>query len=240
VGEPHTYGQYCPVARASEILAMRWTPIIVRNMLLGCETFSEIREGAPGIPKSLLVQRLRMLETYDVVERTPAPNGRGSRYVLTEAGRELEPVVDAMGDWGARWLDIAPHHIDAGVVLWGMCKGIDPEELPENRVVVRFELPDLPERRMWIVAQPPAAEVCVTPPGYEEDLVVRTDTETLADWHLGRISLVQATKTGRMKVEGLSYLIRELSRWGMRGLAGYPPPARKKGRTGSAGTPVRA
>jgi DNA-binding HxlR family transcriptional regulator len=227
--EERTYGQYCPVARASEILAMRWTPIIVRNMLLGCETFSEIRDGAPGIPKSLLAQRLRMLERFEIVERTPAPVGRGSRYSLTKAGRELEPVVQAMGDWGARWLDIAPHHIDAGVVLWGMCRALEPEELPQKRMVVQFDLRS-PKERMWIVAQPPRAEVCMTPPGYEEDLVVTTDANTLADWHLGRISLGQATKAGRMKVNGPTHLIRELSAWGMRGLAAYPPPAPEKRR----------
>jgi DNA-binding HxlR family transcriptional regulator len=233
--EERTYGQYCPTARASEILAMRWTPIIIRNMLLGCETFSEIREGAPGIPKSLLVERLRMLETFEIVERTPAPGRRSHRYTLTECGREREPVIDAMGNWGARWLDIAPHHIDAGVVLWGMCRALDQTDLSEERIVVQFELPDLPEKRMWIVAQRPRAEVCMTPPGYEEDIVVKTDSNTLADWHLGRISMGQATKAGRMNVEGPTHLVREISRWGMRGLAGYPPPARKKRRRTGAG-----
>jgi DNA-binding HxlR family transcriptional regulator len=219
-----SYGQYCPVARASEILAMRWTPIIVRNMLMGCETFSEIREGAPGIPKSLLAQRLRMLESFEIVERRSG-GGRGSRYVLTKSGRELQPVVDAMGDWGARWLDVAPHHIDAGIVLWSMCKLLEPDELPQRRLVVQFEISDAPDRRMWIVAAPPEAEVCTTPPGFDEDLVVKTDTETLGDWHLGRISLGQAMKSRRLSVTGPRHLIRELSGWGMRGLADFPPPA---------------
>jgi DNA-binding HxlR family transcriptional regulator len=56
------YGQYCPIARSSEVLAERWTPIIVRNLLNGCHTFSEIRQGAPGIPTALLSQRLETLE----------------------------------------------------------------------------------------------------------------------------------------------------------------------------------
>ena len=82
--EVRTYGQYCPVARATEILAMRWTPIIVRNLLLGCETFGELMDGAPGIPRTLLSSRLELLEQYGVIERVPS--GRGSRYLLTEAG----------------------------------------------------------------------------------------------------------------------------------------------------------
>src|SRR5262245_31450231 len=112
------YGQYCPITRASEILATRWTPVIVRNLVLGCETFSEIAEGAPGLPRSVLSDRLRMLERYGLVERTPA-----RRYRLTSAGEELEDVLLAMGNWGARWLELsAPEDLDAHVVLWSMCR----------------------------------------------------------------------------------------------------------------------
>ena len=62
-----SYGQYCPIARGAEIFATRWTPLIVRNLLLGCRTFGEIRAGLPGISKSLLSQRLEMLRHYGVV-----------------------------------------------------------------------------------------------------------------------------------------------------------------------------
>lgn len=219
---------------------MRWTPIIIRNLLLGCETFSQIRDGAPGISRSLLAQRLRLLETYEIIERHRGPNGRGTRYRLTPAGEELQGVVDAMSFWGARWLDIAPHHIDAAVVLWGMCRLLEPEQLPEQRLVVQFEIADAPHQRMWIVAQRPRAEVCVTPPGYEEDLLVHTDTEALANWHLARISLGQAIHSRRMTVKGPRHLVREFSEWGMRGLAAYPPPAPEKLRRRGAPSNARA
>ena len=98
-----TYGQYCPIARTSEFFAERWTPIIVRNLAAGCTSFSQLREGAPGIPKALLAERLSVLERYGVIARTPRPKGRGSDYELTESGHELKRVCDAMGEWGARW-----------------------------------------------------------------------------------------------------------------------------------------
>jgi DNA-binding HxlR family transcriptional regulator len=102
------YGQYfCPITRASEIFATRWTPIIVRNLLLGCSTFSEIQKGAPGIPRSLLTERLRQLEQAGIVERRPKPTGRGWLYEMTEVGRELESVCEALGNWGSRWLEAA-------------------------------------------------------------------------------------------------------------------------------------
>src|SRR3954462_10724332 len=108
---------------------MRWTPIIVRNLLLGASTFSEIQEGAPGIPRTLLSQRLRLLEQHGIVERLPGP-----RYRLTGAGRGPEPVVDALGVWGARWLELAPENLDAGVVLWALCRQVEPGAVPARRV----------------------------------------------------------------------------------------------------------
>jgi len=213
-----TYGQYCPVARATEILAMRWTPLIVRNLLLGAETFSEIQDGVPGIPRTLLSQRLRLLEQHGIVERTP-----GRRYALTVAGRELESVVEALGTWGARWLEIGPQHVDAGVTLWSLCRQAEPDELPRRRVVIRFDISDGPRRHFWVVLEPPESEVCVRPPGYDEDLVVRTSSEWLAKWHMGRISLGQAMHEGLMRVEGPPNLVRTLATLGLSKFAAVEP-----------------
>ena len=216
-----TYGQYCPVARATEILATRWTPIIVRNLLLGCETFGEIQDGAPGISRTLLSRRLEQLECYGVIDRVP--NGRGSLYRLTPAGRDLEPVVDALGTWGARWLELAPEHLDAHVVLWSLCRLAEPEDVPGRRLVVRFDLRDGPKRRIWVVLCPPESEVCVKPPGYDEDLVVETDTEWLAKWHMGRISLGEAMHDGLIDVQGPSHLVQALSGLGLSRFADVQP-----------------
>ena len=112
-----TYGQYCPIARTSELLAERWTPIIIRNLLTGCRTFSELLQGAPGISKALLAQRLELLAAHGILIRQPSPSGRGGHYTLTDKGRELRAVTDAMGAWGARWLELEPHHIDGGLRL---------------------------------------------------------------------------------------------------------------------------
>ena len=213
-----TYGQYCPVARASEILAMRWTPIIVRNLLLGAETFSQIQDGAPGIPRTLLSERLRLLEQHGIVERAPR-----RRYRLTAAGRELEGVVDALGSWGARWLELGPQQVDAGVTLWSLCRQARSDELPGRRLVIRFELSDGPRRRFWVVLEPPESEVCVKPPGFDEDLVVSTSCEWLAKWHMGRIALGQAMHEGVMRVEGPHELVRALATLGLSKFAAVDP-----------------
>jgi DNA-binding HxlR family transcriptional regulator len=219
--ELRTYGQYCPVARATEILAMRWTPIIVRNLLLGCETFGELMDGAPGIPRSVLSSRLELLEQYGIVERVPS--GRGSRYLLTEAGRDLDDVVHAMGRWGARWLEMTPAHFDSHTVLWSLCRLTDASDLPGRRLVIRFDISDGHKRRVWVVLCPPSSEVCVKPPGYDEDLVVRTNSEWLAKWHMGRISLGQAMHAGLISVEGPSDLVQTLATLGLSRFADVEP-----------------
>jgi DNA-binding HxlR family transcriptional regulator len=216
--ELRTYGQYCPVARASEILAMCWTPIIVRNLLLGAETFGDLQDGAPGIPRTLLSQRLRLLEQHGIVERHP-----GRRYGLTAAGRELEGVVDALGVWGSRWLELAPEHLDAGVVLWSLCRQAAPDEVPGRRLVIRFDVADDARRRYWVVLEPPTSEVCVRPPGFDEDVVVATTSEWLAKWHMGRISLGTAMHEGVMTVQGPPHFVRALATLGISKFASVAP-----------------
>ena len=152
-----TYGQYCPLARASELLAERWTLIIVRNLLAGCRTFGELLEGAPGISRALLAQRLALLEQYEVIVREVA-RGR-VRYALTERGKELRAVVQVLGEWGARWLELEPHHSDPAYVLFATSRLVDVERAPVHGLVVRFELGD---RHYWLLVRRPRAEVRTT------------------------------------------------------------------------------
>jgi DNA-binding HxlR family transcriptional regulator len=218
------YGQpFCPITRASEIFATRWTPIIVRNLLLGCRTFGELQTAAPGIPRSLLTERLQQLQNLDIVARSPNPDRRGWIYQLTDAGHDLAPVCDALGTWGARWLEAAPEHFDAHVVLWSLCRLTHADDMPTRRLVIRFELRDGPKRRIWVVLCPPDSEVCVKPPGYDEDLVVETDTEWLAKWHMGRITLGQAMHDGLISVQGPTHLVQALSGLGLSRFADVEP-----------------
>lgn len=209
-----SYGQYCPIARAAEIFAERWTPIIVRNVLLGCRTFTEIHRGAPGLSRTLLTQRLRELERVGVIERQPAPDGRGSIYVPTPAGQDLWEVCMALGTWGARWLEVAPAHLDPYVVLWSMCNSLDVSRLPEGRVVVRFEFTDLARNnRFWLLIEHGAGEVCISNPGIDEDLVIRADSETFALWHMGRRRWGDALHDGLIQLDGPPRLARAFPSW---------------------------
>jgi len=204
------YGDFCPLARAAEVYATRWTPLIIRNLLMGCRTFTEIRDGMPGVSRSVLTQRLRLLEHHGLVERSPE-----GEYRLTVAGQGLEEVTDTLGRWGERWLDMAPQHYDAGPVLWHLCKWVQPDELTDERLVFLFDIRD--DRRYWLLLHRPAPEICFKPPGYSEDLVLRTTAEWLAKWHVGQLSLGDALHAGLMELHAPLHLERMLAAMGGRG-----------------------
>lgn len=214
------YGQFCPIARASEIFAERWTPIILRNLLYGCTTFTELASGAPGISRTLLSQRLRELERAGVIEIRAKPNGNGSTYELTSSGLELWGVLQAIGDWGAKWLELAPATASPDVVLWSWCNGfLERDRLPDRRVLVRFDFPDQPKprHRLWLLADSHGAEICHTHPGFDEDLVVVVaDPPTFARWHLGLLEWGDALRADAIRVSGPRDLARALPTWNRR------------------------
>jgi DNA-binding HxlR family transcriptional regulator len=214
-----TYGQYCPIARAAEVFAERWTPLIVRNIHAGCGTYGEILAGAPGLSHTLLTQRLRHLTKVGIITSTPKAGGRGVRYTLTEAGGELWPVLLALGAWGERWVELRDEHTNPRFLLWTWATTyLAHANLPDRRVVVRFEISDRPpaERAIWLVVRPADAEVCTKPPGYDDDLVVETTTMTLARWHTRKIEWAEALRSGQIRVTGPRALARMLPTWNLR------------------------
>jgi DNA-binding HxlR family transcriptional regulator len=210
-------GDYCPMTRAADVFATRWTPVVVRNLLAGCRTFTEIRDHAPGISRTVLTERLRMLEHHALLDRRPQPDGT-VEYTLTPAGEALRPVCDALGMWGERWLELTPAEVDAGNVLRWLVKGLMPDDLPEERVVVRFDLAGPRPRRYWLLLERPAAEVCKRPPGPADDLVVSTTSEWIAKWHTGRTSVGESMKAGAVTFDGPLELARRVAGWGGHGV----------------------
>ena len=209
-----SYGQYCPIARSSEILAQRWTPLIIRTLLNGPSTYGNLADQAPGIPRSLLTARLRELETMGLCEKSV-----DGKYELTPPGSDLGRVIAAMGEWGERWLEVTPEHADPVYFLNSWVNTyLAVDLLPPHRVVVRFDLTDQPAQLspMWVVFDRDDSEVCREYPGFEEDLVVQGESVALAEWHLGRLEWGQILKSGRISVGGAPTLARRLPTWNRR------------------------
>lgn len=210
------YGQFCPLAQASEVLTERWTPLVIRELMWGKRRFNEIQRGVPLMSSALLTKRLKTLEQTGVIERRSVRGG-GHEYHLTAAGEELEPLVELMAKWGQRWVrwDIAPEEIDPGLLMWEVKRNIEVDRLPEERVVVYFSFRDAPrgQSSFWLVLVQPEPDLCLTDPGFGVDLTVRTDAVTMARVWLGEFDLAGAFRSRWLVVEGPSHLRRAFPDW---------------------------
>ncbi len=211
----HDYGQYCPVSLGSEVLADRWTPLILREMVLGSTRFNDIERGLPGISRSLLLQRLGHLERKGVVARVPARAGRGNEYNLTPAGQDLEAVIMALGEWAVRWMysEPVPAQVDPVVLTWWMYRRVDRSRLPDKRVVIQFNYKGPTKTVIWLVLDRGEPSVCNKHPGFETDICVETDPVSLMRVFSGIVSLSDAQLDGSVQIDGATSLTRCFASW---------------------------
>lgn len=209
------YGRYCPVALASEVVADRWTPLILRELLIGNTRFNDIARAMPGISRTLLVARLRHLERHGVLATAPSPTGRGSEYHLTPAGRDLERVVDSLGRWSIEWLfdELRPHDVDPTTLTWWMHRRIAADKLPKTRTVLELRYTGAKAETIWMVLERGEASVCIQHPGYDVDLIITADTAHLADVFQGYVRWKDYVREGVIDVQGLPRLAADIPSW---------------------------
>lgn len=211
------YGQFCPVAKACEALGERWTVLVVRELLAGSRRYNDIKRGLTLISPTVLSQRLANLQARGIVARRLSADRKSWEYHLTDAGRELAPIVMALGQWGARWVrsQMSREDLDVELLMWDIRRTIDVQDLPAGRLVLHVEFTDLAKRfrRWWLVADGREVDVCVEDPGRDVDVTFRTDLKTLTQVWLGDVSLRTAQATGRLQVNGAASYTRHLSKW---------------------------
>ena len=210
------YGQYCPVARAAEILGKRWTLLILRDLHGGCRHFNQLRKGVPLISPSLLSRRLKELEAAGVVERRSV--GRSPEYHLTSAGRETAAIVELFGVWGQRWVRnvLGEDDLDEGLLMWAIKGNTDPGEFPAGRSVVQFSFTDRPKLRWdlwWLVVDDGDVDMCVDDPGFDVDLYVTTDLRTLTRLSMGDFLAREAVRSGAIELHGSRKLASGFGTW---------------------------
>jgi DNA-binding HxlR family transcriptional regulator len=238
-----SYGQVCPVAQALQIVGERWTLLIIRELLCGNYRFNQLLNGVPLMSRSLLAQRLRTLEEAGLVERRELGAGRtGVEYRLTPPARELEPIVMGLGVWGQRWArqNVRTADLDPVLLMWDLHRGLHLDRLPQQQTTVSFWLRDVEAKRSryWLRVKRPAVELCLTNPGFEEDLRVQTTVRTLVDVWMGEKPLAQALRSKAIEVEGAPKLVREFPKWlKLNTFSRVPrPPAEKRRPSTAAGT----
>lgn len=227
------YGQFCPVARASEVLGERWTHLLIRELGAGSESFNDLRKGLPLMSPSLLSARLKSLARAGVVERRET--GNAVRYRLTESGKELQPIILAMGVWGQRWVrdELSRDQLDPSLLMWDIHRTMHADFFTEKRTTLVFEFSDYTSkmRFWWLVITDGSADVCMKDPGYDTDLHLLTDVKTLTQVWMGDISLSKALRENLITLTGSAHLRKNISKWlGRNYFADIKPARNQKGR----------
>ena len=173
------YGEFCPIAKASEIFATRWTPLVLRELMLGAHSFNDIHRGVPLMSRTLLAERLRHLEQDGIVTKRTQPDGSTYEYWLTPSGEAFHDVLRDLSRWGlAHARDrLTADDLNPGLLMWRMRKRVDVNALPEHRVVIRFEFSGVPRSRtalrvIWLVLERTGTDICFKDPGYSVDLTL--------------------------------------------------------------------
>jgi DNA-binding HxlR family transcriptional regulator len=207
------YLQICPVSLASEVIAERWTPLILREIVLfDRHHFNEIQRGVGRISQSLLAQRLRTLEAAGVIERRPNRFGRGWEYHPTPAGAELETVLNQLGIWAQHWVELKQEHCDPAYLMTTVYDLLRLDRLPQTPTTVRFEFTENP-KIYWLVMGGDRPELCYYDPGRDVDLVVTVDEQEFSKVILGRARYEDALRAGQIKLNGPPHLVRAFPGW---------------------------
>jgi DNA-binding HxlR family transcriptional regulator len=210
------YGQYCPIAMASEILCTRWTTLIIRELLCGSSRFNDLRRGVPRMSPALLSKRLKELEKAGVIETTPGPSGM-PEYHLSPAGEELRPIVTSLGFWGQRWVEshLTLKNLDPSLLMWDIRRNLNPSPLPPGRYTIQFQYPELAEaqKNWWLVIDEGDVDLCGLDPGYEINLLIRCSLRTMTAIWMGFAGIPAEVAAGRLELEGDRPVAKAIQQW---------------------------
>lgn len=199
------YAQFCPLARAAELIGERWTLLIVRELLMGPRRHSDLRRALPGVSASVLGERLTRLEQRDIVVRRRLPPPVASRvYELGETGRALLPVVRELAAWGARFLSLPQpgDDVPALAVRISLSYLVRSDSTPERCFEVCLE--DADSRiEFRVVGGPSGAQICDASTEAEApDAIVCGAPRDIVSLAAGEVDLAAAIRDGRLRIEG--------------------------------------
>ncbi|HEY5717904.1 MAG TPA: helix-turn-helix domain-containing protein [Motiliproteus sp.] len=221
------YGQFCPIAKAMELLGEKWTLLILRELHMGATRFSELQRGLSLISPTILTKRLSELAAAELILRKKISGQRGYEYFLTQAGKETLPLLRVVGEWGMRWArgDLRNTELDVELLMLYLQRSIKTDNLPGEQSVIQFKFTDLNRlNNWWLLVHGASVDVCLEDPGKEVDLYLTTDLPTMVGCWMGDESYKQAIAEKRLKLVGPSALTRNVQHWiADSSFAGIPP-----------------
>ncbi|HEU4379282.1 MAG TPA: helix-turn-helix domain-containing protein [Hyphomicrobiaceae bacterium] len=231
--ERGSYGQFCPVAMAAEVVCSRWTALVVRELLCGTRRFNDLRRGVPLMSPTLLSKRLKELEEVGVITTTPTSQTGVVEYRLTEAGEDLRPVVMSLGIWGQRWVEssLSLKNLDPSLLMWDMRRSLDPTPLPPRRCTIHFSYQDAKaaQQSWWLIVDERMVDLCSTDPGFEVDLYVRSSLRSMTAVWMGMTTVQKEIAAGQIELEGDKAIAKSMQQW-----LGLSPFAKEKSRLPAA------
>jgi DNA-binding HxlR family transcriptional regulator len=210
------YGQFCPVAKATEIVGEKWTLLILRELLMGTHRFNDFQRSMSRISPTVLTKRLKQLEDKGIVTRKRVSGQKGHEYRLTPMGKELEPLVEQLAIWGQRWArgQMSDDELDVELLMWDIQRRIDTQNLPDGETVLAFMFSDLDKHKnWWLVIDGEDVDLCTEDPGKDVDLYFASDLRTMIEVWQGDTELKDALREERILTTGTPGLQRSLPEW---------------------------
>lgn len=210
------YGQFCPVAKASELLGERWMLLILRELMLGTHRYSEFQRALSRISPSLLTKRLRQLEAAGIIVRKAQPGRKGHDCFLTPAGRELAPVIEHLAVWGMRWARgrLSDDELDVEFLMWDIQRRLALDRLPDGETLLCFIFDDLARfKTWWLVVRDGDVDLCTENPGKTVDLYITSTVRTMVGIWEGDIGLRVAQRRNLLTTRGNRALARSMPDW---------------------------
>lgn len=210
------YGQFCPIAKAMELLGEKWTMLILRELHMGASRFNELQRGLSLISPTVLTKRLKELADAELIIRKKIPGQRTNEYFLTQAGKETLPMLQVIGEWGMRWArgDIRDTDLDVELLMIYLQRSIKPDNLPGEESVIRFKFIDLKKMGdWWLLVKGCNVDICLEDPGKDVDVYFTTDLRTMINCWMGDESYKTAIADKRLKLVGPSALTRNIQHW---------------------------
>ena len=210
------YGQFCPIAKASEIIGEKWTVLIIRELLMGGTRFNELQRGLSLISPTLLSKRLDSLVEHGLVMKKKIPGQKGYEYLATESCNELLPIIKSLGDWGMRWArsNLTEKDYDVELLMLYLQRSVVPGKLPGNETVIRFKFTDIKEYPdWWMVVEGNDVDICVNDPGKDVDIYFTSTVKALTDVWMGESTYKKAIREGQLTLVGEKVLTHNVSSW---------------------------
>lgn len=215
-----SYAQFCPIAKAAEVISEKWSIVILRELIVGTDTFSGLRNFIPLISPTLLSRRLVEFEDAGILKKVETGHAKPKySYKLTPAGEELKPVIFSLGEWGNRWAvsNLNKKDYDPRLLMWDIKRNIKMSAFEGiKRYVIEFNCSGVPRQlsRWWFVIESRTIpDICHKHPGHEINLFVRSDIKTLVDTWMGWKPLRAALNSQKIVLEGLNKDVSLFTKW---------------------------